>query len=87
MNYEPIKKANGNEELINAILKHCKNKKKEDKYSISYMVGMMDFSRGIFAPYGTREEILISFEKLIRSPKIDRLNNGYCLTEVFTKFQ
>ena len=51
------------------------------------MVGMMDFSRGIFAPYGTREEILISFEKLIRSPKIDRLNNGYCLTEVFTKFQ
>lgn len=87
MNYEPIKKANGNEELINAILKHCKNKKKEDKYSISYMVGMMDFSRSIFARYGTREEILISFEKLIRSPKIDRLNNGYCLTEVFSKFQ
>ena len=87
MNYEPIKKANGNEELINAILKHCKNKKKEDKYSITYMNRMMDFNVGIFCKYGTREDVLIKFEELIRSPKIDKLNNGYCLTEVFSKFQ
>lgn len=89
MNYTPIKNASGNKQLIEAIISEVSNRRKHDKSSIAYMIGMMDSSTMIAHYYDSikRENIISRFIELINTDKINRLNNGYCLANVFKNFQ
>lgn len=86
MNYQPITNAIGNAELISAIMQHVNNQRKVSKFSIAYMIGMMDSQKGLYADNLKRADVVAMFERLINTDKIARLNNGYCLTEVFKQF-
>ncbi len=89
MNYTPLTQAHGNLILFTAIIKEVSNMRKHDKGSLGYMIGMMDYqaTAAIFWDSYKRSELLEMFARLASTPRIEKLNNGYCLAEVFTKFQ
>lgn len=89
MNYQPLTNPIGNQKLIDAIMQHVSNKRKCEKSTIAYMIGMMD-AHNVYAhtpEFSKRADVVAMFEILIKTEKIKYLNNGYCLTEIFSQFQ
>jgi hypothetical protein len=63
--------------LIETIETTVSNRKKYDKYSVGYLIGMMDFhnTKNLFVDTYKRDEVLEEFSKLIRTEKIDKIKN------------
>lgn len=89
MNYQPLPQVHGNIPVFTEIVKAVSNRKKHDKGSIGYMIGMMNHQSIVSLYWDSykRSELLEVFINLASTPKVEKLNNGYCLSEVFSKFQ
>lgn len=77
------------ENLINEIITEVSNRRKHDKASVAYMVGMMNANSFMSLYYDSlhRQYILNHFETLIRIPEnLMKLNNGHCLNNIFSKY-
>lgn len=87
MNYKPLttEKLNS-KEVADAVIKFVSNQRKCDKFSVAYMCGMMSEHYLGSAEFSTRKYWLDMFIAKLPT-RIQRLNNGYCLTEVFSQFQ
>jgi hypothetical protein len=63
--------------LIETIEKTVSNRKKHDKYSVSYLIGMMDFqnTKRLFVDTYKREELIEEFNRLIRTEKVNKIKH------------
>lgn len=72
------------EEIIAAYIKYISNRKKCDKYSLSYQIGMIDPNHVVsFVDHFTREELLNKLISRIDNKSIFRLiNSDYTVKQV-----
>jgi hypothetical protein len=63
--------------LIETIERTVSNRKKYDKHSVGYLIGMMDFhnTKNLFVDTYKRGEVLEEFRNLIRTEKIDNIKH------------
>ena len=57
-------------ELINAMLLYVNNQKKVEKSSIAYMVGMIDYYKGLYAENLKRAEVIELFKSVVNEKTI-----------------
>jgi hypothetical protein len=79
-----------NKDLIKAIIIEISNRKKYDKFTIAYYIGMMvghACNICISPDYYKRDEIISNFSSLINQPeKLKYLDNGHVFTNIFPNF-